>query len=176
MSKLIWMSDLHFTAKGEVLGHDPRVRLEAAVDHINTHHADAAVCVISGDLVNHGTAEDYAALGAALDDLSVPFFPMVGNHDNRGLLRSALPVPQGGMDEFVQYAVSTPAGLIVCLDTQKQGTDAGAFCPDRMGMVFTAETGARTGIRPHSKLGKAGLCQVLTHTRCIRRRPVRPKV
>ena len=132
MSKLIWMSDLHFTAKGEVLDHDPRVRLAAAVDHINTHHADAAVCVISGDLVNHGTAKDYAALGAALDDLSVPFFPMVGNHDNRGLLRSALPVPQGGMDEFVQYAVSTPAGLILCLDTQKLGSDAGAFCPDRM--------------------------------------------
>lgn len=30
-AKIIWMSDLHFTADGDVLGHDPRVRLMRAV-------------------------------------------------------------------------------------------------------------------------------------------------
>ena len=60
--KIIWMSDLHFARAGDVLGHDPRLRLEAAVAHVNRHHADADCCIISGDLVNRGELADYQAL------------------------------------------------------------------------------------------------------------------
>ena len=62
MSKIIWMSDLHFAADGLVAGVDPRARVRAAVDHINTHYRDAEICVISGDMVNRGTVKDYTAL------------------------------------------------------------------------------------------------------------------
>jgi hypothetical protein len=62
MLKAIWMSDLHFTATGEVQSHDPKSRLSAAVEHISEHHVDSAFTIISGDLVNHGSAEDYSAL------------------------------------------------------------------------------------------------------------------
>lgn len=131
MTKLIWMSDLHFTATGDVLGHDPRVRLDAAIGHINQHHSDAAFCVITGDMVNRGTRADYKALCAKLDTLAMPYLPMVGNHDNRDEFRRALPVPATCMPDFVQYEVETPQGLIVCLDTQKTGADAGEVCQAR---------------------------------------------
>jgi len=130
--KLIWMSDPHFAAKGDVLGHDPRLRLDAAIQHVNTHHADAAFSVISGDLVNRGTAQDYATLAEQLSGLATPYLPMVGNHDNRTLFRQHLPVPADGMGEHVQYAVQTEAALLLCLDTLKAGSDAGEFCDARM--------------------------------------------
>lgn len=131
MTKLIWMSDPHFVQEGDVLGHDPRIRLQAAIDHINAHHADAQLCVISGDMVNRGTRADYEGVKAKLEGLSIPYAPMVGNHDTRDLFRDVLPVPAASMADFVQYKVATPDGLIVCLDTLKAGSDAGELCDAR---------------------------------------------
>lgn len=130
--KLIWLSDLHFQAEGEVVGHDPRVRLEAAISHINTHHRDADMCVISGDMVNRGTAADYSALASTLEVLALPNYPLAGNHDDRAFLNQHLPVPDGRLSGFIQYAVETPDALVVCLDTHKPGSDAGEFCAQRL--------------------------------------------
>ncbi len=130
--KLIWMSDPHFVTEGLVQGHDPRIRLSRAVDYINTHHADAAFCVVSGDLVDHGTAADYAAVAAYLGRLTMPCLPMVGNHDTRDLLVRALPLPKGAMAGFVQYAVQTEAARLICLDTLTPGSDGGSFSGARM--------------------------------------------
>jgi len=111
MTKLVWMSDPHFTIEGDVLGYDPRVRLRAAIDHINTHHSDAKMCVISGDMVNRGTKADYEGIRAQIEELSMPYLPMVGNHDNRSLFRQAFPLPESCMADFIQYKVTTPDGL-----------------------------------------------------------------
>ena len=131
MTKLIWLSDLHFVAEGLVQEHDPRQRLKRAVDHVNAHHGDAAYCVVSGDLVDRATAEDYRAVRAGLDRLAMPWLPMTGNHDTRPLIREMLPVPAGGMADFVQYAVDTGRVLLVCLDTLTPGADGGSFCTPR---------------------------------------------
>lgn len=136
-SKLIWMSDLHFVAQGDVLGHDPRARLAAVIDHINHHHADAAFCVVSGDMVNRGSVGDYSALAAEMAALRVPVLPMVGNHDDRLILRDHFAVPADAMTDFVQYAVPFAGGIALCLDTQKAGADAGAFCAARLDWLRT---------------------------------------
>lgn len=132
MTKLIWMSDPHFAQDGTVLGHDPRVRIQAAIDHINEHHADAQICIISGDLVNRGTKSDYVGVQGKLQQLKVPYFPLVGNHDNRALFREVLPLPDTCMTDFIQFKVATSEGVIICLDTLKVGSDAGEFCRTRM--------------------------------------------
>jgi 3',5'-cyclic AMP phosphodiesterase CpdA len=131
MPKAIWMSDLHFAAKGDVQGHDPKARLSAAVEHVTAHHSDSAFCIISGDLVNRGSPEDYNALKPYLDDLPCPYYPMAGNHDDRALIKATFDLPADSMDEFIQYSVQTTHGLILCLDTQKTGSDAGEFCSVR---------------------------------------------
>jgi len=125
------MSDLHFTNEGDVVGHDPRTRLRMAVQHINTLHSDAEMCLISGDMVEQGTLEEYRALRAELDALSMPYMPMMGNHDHRRDFRERLSLPNGCMDDFVQYSIETPEGLIVCLDTHQPGSSAGEFCASR---------------------------------------------
>lgn len=131
MSKVIWMSDPHFVAEGEVLGHDPRARLAAAIAHVNAHHRDAALCVMSGDMVNRGTEMDYAGLKAMLAELVIPVCPMVGNHDDRALLRAALSVPDSAMEAFVQYEIDAGDARLLLLDTQRAGADAGEFCTTR---------------------------------------------
>lgn len=131
MEKIIWMSDPHFTAQGDVLGHDPRARLDAAIAHVNANHADSDFCVISGDMVNRGTRPDYLAVSEALSALQVPLLPMVGNHDDRPFFREVFALPDTSMAKFVQYSIDTPDGLILCLDTQKTGADAGDFCATR---------------------------------------------
>ncbi len=35
------------------------------------------------------------------------------------------------MSDFVQYTISTSEGLLICLDTQKSGSDAAEFCEKR---------------------------------------------
>ncbi len=131
MYKIIWMSDPHYTQQGEVLGHNPRFRIKAAVDYINTHHTDADICVITGDLVNHGTLTDYEGLSDHLQQLRIPFLPLMGNHDQRQLLRQTLPLPTACMTDFIQYKVSTPRAELLCLDTHKTGSSAGEFCEAR---------------------------------------------
>ncbi|WP_264213191.1 phosphodiesterase [Leisingera thetidis] len=130
--KLIWMSDLHFEAEGLVLGHDPRLRLQAAVDFIAQHHADAAACLITGDLVETGTVLNYRALKGVLDQLPMPVLPMAGNHDDRKALRETLPVPDSAMAGFIQYRADFGALSVLCLDTLIPGRAAGVLCPDRM--------------------------------------------
>ena len=144
MLKIVWMSDPHYTVDGLVLGHDPRVRLEAAISHINRNHGDADFCVISGDMVNRGTAADYVSIATMLQDLAVPLLPMVGNHDDRTLFRRALALPDRTMEGFIQYAVPAQGGLIVCLDTQKPGADSGEFCATRMEWLKAVLTEAGT--------------------------------
>lgn len=132
MLKTIWLSDPHFTADGDVLGHDPRQRLSAAVEHINAHHCDADFCVITGDMVNRGEARDYAAVGEMLEDLRIPVFPMTGNHDNRAAFRDHLPLPADCMADFIQYAVERDDAVALCLDTLDPGADGGVLCASRM--------------------------------------------
>ena len=135
MLKAIWMSDLHYAANGDVLGHDPKAGLGSAIEHVNRFYKDSELCIISGDMVNRGTVEDYAAVSESLSQLAMPFFPMVGNHDDRVLFKDAFTLPNNCMQDFVQYSISTSEGEIICLDTLKAGSDEGEFCSKRLGWL-----------------------------------------
>lgn len=162
MVKLVWLSDLHFTcAENRVLEHDPTVRLTAAIDDINAHHGDALACIISGDLVDRGGVAEYRELKTHLDKLAIRWVPMVGNHDVRDVLRTEL-VPEGLADghSFIQYSLPTDAGLVLCLDTLKAGSDQGEYCADRyawLGEALTAAGDVPTYVFMHHPPGRLGL-------------------
>jgi len=132
MIKIIWMSDPHFQNQGTIEGLNPRARLSAAIDHANTHHADADFAVLSGDLVGDDIEGDYTALAEYLANSKLRIYPMVGNNDDRKGFRSQLSLPQTSMPDFVQYSLDTADGTIVCLDTHKVGLHAGQFCEVRL--------------------------------------------
>ncbi|MEM7168814.1 MAG: phosphodiesterase [Pseudomonadota bacterium] len=131
--KIVWLSDLHLTLGGQdLLGVDPERRLVMAIDRINRDHADAAYCVLTGDLVEAGNEESYRVLKKHLDRLSVPYLPLVGNHDERASFLATLPLPDLVLEGFVQYRVKTPQGWIICLDTLMPGQSAGVLCKERL--------------------------------------------
>ena len=129
MLKILQITDCHLLPPGEtVFGSDPQARLAAAVADINRYHADAALCVLTGDLVHHAVAAAYMVLRETLAALVVPWRLIPGNHDDRALMRAAfpdLPVDQHG---FIQSAHDTPAGRLLFLDTVDPGVHTGAYC------------------------------------------------
>ena len=131
-ARVIWLSDLHFEATGLVQGHDPRVRLEAAIDNINQHYSDADLCLITGDMVDTATAENYREVKRRLDRLAMPWGPMTGNHDGRALFLEHLPLPGEAMPGFPQYVVDLPQARLICLDSLWEGEDAGELCAARL--------------------------------------------
>lgn len=131
MTKIIWMSDPHFQTEGLIDGLNPRTRLDAAIEHANTYHADADFAVMSGDLVGDDIEGDYAALAKYLAKSKIPIHPMMGNNDQRAGLRKYLTLPENCHGDFVQFTVDTPEGTVICLDTHKIGSAAGELCADR---------------------------------------------
>lgn len=130
--KLVQITDLHLVPEGdELYGLDPRLRFRACVADINAHHADADLCVITGDLTHFGDEESYALLGEELNMLSVPWQLLVGNHDNRKNFRRWFPEMPVDENGFVQTVWETAEGMFVFLDTLEQGAHAGSYCDRR---------------------------------------------
>lgn len=131
--KLIHLTDIHITLKGEIIqGKDPYEHFAQAIAHINNHHADADLAVITGDLTNWGEIEAYRRLQDLLETLTVPERLLIGNHDDRANFCSVfdtVPVDDNG---FIQYAEDTGIGRFLYLDTVEPGTHAGFYGPERV--------------------------------------------
>lgn len=82
-------SDLHLTAEGRRNsdGIDTAARLSRCIAHLAALDVAPDLLVLSGDLVDAGTAPEYRRLHAMLDALRVPVCLMPGNHDRRAPLR-----------------------------------------------------------------------------------------
>ena len=133
MSKIVHLTDLHLTPLGRSLyGIDPNARLEAAIADINAHHRDAALVLVTGDLVHVGEPASYAALRRAVEKLKAPYRLLMGNHDDRASFRAAFPDHPVDAAGFVQSVCETPAGAFVLIDTLDPGADGGRLCPARL--------------------------------------------
>ena len=136
-AKLIHLTDPHLVAPGgRVHGLDPRARLAACLDHIAANHADADLCVISGDLSDTGRRDSYGVLRALLDGFPLPVWLMLGNHDARAEFRAAFPDQPVDPDGFVQSVADlggeTDAERLIFLDTLDEGHIHGRLCERRL--------------------------------------------
>lgn len=131
--KIIHLTDPHLVPAGHRLyGLDPQQRLSTAIADINTHHADAAFALITGDLAHKGEPSAYQALREVLAALRIPCHLLLGNHDDRAAFRSAFPEREVDSDGFVQSVLETQAGRFMLLDTNQPGTHAGWYCERRL--------------------------------------------
>ncbi len=135
--KIIHLTDLHLAAPGQLVwGLDACERAGRVLDDIARWHADAAFCVISGDLADDGDPRAYRWLAGRLARFPLRTFLMVGNHDERRAMHAELP---GVMDDgqgFVQGVHETPEGVFLFLDTLKDPTvTSGQYCAARQGWL-----------------------------------------
>lgn len=87
------ISDLHIKANGRLSYKkvDTQAALLRVIETLNRMTPRPDKVVITGDLVDFGTAEEYQTLRQVLRRLQIPFMLMPGNHDDRQQLRAAFP-------------------------------------------------------------------------------------
>ena len=103
------ISDLHIKPPGSLAyGRvDTAAALERCVAALNAFRPKPDFVVISGDLADTPTAEEYQHLERLLAPLKLPFAGIPGNHDSRELMRAALPsaayaFPSGPLNQRIE--------------------------------------------------------------------------
>jgi 3',5'-cyclic AMP phosphodiesterase CpdA len=161
--RIAQISDLHIKPPGSLAyGRvDTAKALERCVTALNEFNPAPDFVVISGDLADTPSAEEYQYLKRLLAPLTLPFAGIPGNHDSRELMRNAF--------SFVPYAFKSGplnqkievGGLdLLLLDSSVPGKPHGeleeptlhwldgtlASAPDRPALLFLHHPPFQTGI------------------------------
>src|SRR5882757_137643 len=126
---LLQISDTHLGADWE--GVDPDESVLRAVEAILALDDRPDALLVSGDLTQNGTPEEYARLRELLAPLDLEPQVLPGNHDLRGPLREAFGLPGEG-EEQTSHAVDLGALRLICLDSIVPGGEAGALDEGRI--------------------------------------------
>ena len=133
---LCQISDLHIKA-GRKLAYgivDTAGMLERCIRQLLERPQQPDAIIVTGDLVDYGTSEEYGLLRELLAPLTMPVYLSPGNHDERGALRAGFP-DHGYLrqwEPFIQYTIEEHAVRIVALDTVVPGQSGGALCNRRL--------------------------------------------
>lgn len=127
------ISDTHLIVDGP--GSARRIAdFEAVVADIETLDPAPDVIVHTGDIVQNGRPDEYAAAAEILARARAPVFVMAGNKDDRANLRTAFAA--GGYlsdtSEFIDYAVERYPFRLLMLDTVNPESKKGDFCAKRL--------------------------------------------
>jgi 3',5'-cyclic-AMP phosphodiesterase len=157
------ISDLHIKSPGSLAyGRvDTASALERCVAALNALRPKPDLVVISGDLADTPTAEEYDYLKRLLAPLKLPFVSIPGNHDSRELMRAAFPDAEYAFAPGPLNQRVAVGGLdLVLLDSSVAGKPHGeldaatlqwleatlAASPDRPALLFLHHPPLATGI------------------------------
>jgi 3',5'-cyclic AMP phosphodiesterase CpdA len=146
--------------------------LRIAVAHLNQLPESPDFVLCTGDLADGGGAEEYAILADILAGLTMPFYLIPGNHDDREAMRRAFPAHGylAGHDGFMQYTLEDWEPRLIALDTLIPGQSGGRLCrtrltwlqdrlaeqPGRPTILFMHHPPFRTGMRMMDEMGLEG--------------------
>jgi 3',5'-cyclic AMP phosphodiesterase CpdA len=131
------LSDTHIKPEGCLAYQriDTTAYLDQALAHLKALPQTPDLVIFTGDLVDAGSAEEYARLRDRLEALSIPWLLIPGNHDNREQMRAAFPahpwVPAEGYWQYVAHEAHWPL-RIISLDTVNPGESGGLLCKERL--------------------------------------------
>ena len=123
------LSDPHVRPEGMLYQGvvDSNAQFTAAIAHVNGFDPPPDLVLLSGDLVDEGTDDEYATMARLLAPLKAPVLAIPGNHDDREAFRRAFAglswLPEVGP---VDYVADRGAVRIVALDVTLPGLHHGA--------------------------------------------------
>jgi 3',5'-cyclic AMP phosphodiesterase CpdA len=152
---LAQISDLHIKPPGKLAYRrvDTAGALSRCIGRLNALVPRPDALLITGDLVDFGTVEEYEHLRRLLEPLALPYYLMMGNHDGRDALREVF-ADHAYLQEgfFVQYAIRLGPLRIVALDSQDPPHGGGRLCTvrrDWLAATLAAEPGTPTLVALH---------------------------
>lgn len=126
---VVQLSDPHLGAEwGEG---DPVAKLAAAIESVRRLRPRPDAVIVTGDLADHASDDEYERVRKLLDTLAAPVHVLPGNHDRRAAMRRHFDLPGSG-DEPVQYVARLDRLRLIMLDTTIPGEDAGALDAERL--------------------------------------------
>jgi 3',5'-cyclic-AMP phosphodiesterase len=131
---LAQISDPHVTVGAGDAG--SAEALEAAIAAVVAFEPRPDAVLLSGDVTEHGSSEEYALVAELLAPLTLPLHVIPGNHDDRDQLRETAGAP-GAAGEPLQYSAEVGSLRLVACDTTVAGEDGGALGPDRLAWLDT---------------------------------------
>ena len=152
---LCQISDLHIKPEGRLAYGvvDTAAMLERCVAHVNQLSQRPDAVIATGDLVDGGTAVEYALLRELLLPLTMPLYLMPGNHDERQAMRRVFDDHKylQSASPFIQYVINDFALRVIALDTVIPGQSGGTLCDERLTWLERAlgESGKPTVIALH---------------------------
>ena len=163
---LVQLSDPHIGATWTSA--DPLARMRAAVETIRPRLGVPDAVVVTGDLAEHASAEEYALVREELASLREPVGVVPGNHDDRAALRRAFDLPGEDADPIDHFVDTGPLRLVM-LDSTIPGEDGGeleqeqlswldatlAAAPERATLVLMHHPPLLTGMTPWDRIGLA---------------------
>jgi len=160
--RIAQISDLHIKSPGALAyGRvDTAQALERCVAALNEFRPRPDLVVISGDLADTPTAEEYEHLKRLLAQLELPFVGIPGNHDSRELMRAAFPQAYAFASGPLNQKVEIGGLDLVLLDSSVPGKPHGDLdaatlqwleatlvsSPDRPALLFLHHPPFKTGI------------------------------
>jgi len=143
---LAQISDLHIKRPGQLAYRrvDTAAALARCVAKLNALVPRPDAVLVTGDLTDFGHDEEYGNLRGLLAALEIPYYLMIGNHDDRAGLRRAFADRAELQDgEFVQYALDVGAVRVLALDSQVPGASNGDLCDARLAWLAAQLDAAR---------------------------------
>jgi 3',5'-cyclic AMP phosphodiesterase CpdA len=143
------ISDLHVKPPGALAyGRvDTAAALARCVAALNRFAPRPDLVVISGDLVDTPRQDEYKHLARLLAPLQIPFAAVPGNHDDRALLRAALPdQPYAAPHGALNLARQVGEVDVLLLDSSVPGTNFGML--DAATLAWLDATLAASRTRP----------------------------
>lgn len=158
------LTDTHVRARGRLAYGivDTAAHLERAVAHLNCLLPAPDIVVVTGDLTDFDTPEEYGLFREIAGELKAPFYAVPGNHDSTAGLRAAFPaIAPMSPDGSVCYAADTGRLRVLMLDSTVAGAPHGelgtarlewldralAAAPQRPALLALHHPPFRTGIR-----------------------------
>ncbi|MGU7779593.1 phosphodiesterase [Burkholderia sp. PU8-34] len=143
---LAQISDLHIKRPGQLAYRrvDTAAALARCIARLNALEPRPDAVLVTGDLTDFGNDDEYRHLRDLLAPLEIPYYLMVGNHDDRAALRRVFADrPEWQDGEFVQYAFDLGAVRVLALDSQVPGASAGDLCDARLAWLARELDAAR---------------------------------
>jgi hypothetical protein len=170
-NKVVILSDAHV---GVSSGQWQRDGLAARIATILLMDPLPGCVLILGDMAYaHGDVADYElfkAMMAPLDAAGIPWYPMMGNHDDRKAFFSVFPERKSNLvDDRLVTVVKTPRSDFVLLDSLKEGKISGTLDEKQRSWLksFLSKQKKSTFICAHHSIYDTKLQTLLEKTPCI---------